>query len=113
MKTIIAMAAAVAALLPLARPVEAEPVELKIATLAPKGSSWAKFLEKWGADVAAATSNRVTVKFFETGEQGDERDVVRKMKLRQVDGSAITAVGLGLIKGDVRVLELPFLFKSD
>jgi TRAP-type C4-dicarboxylate transport system substrate-binding protein len=53
------------------------------------------------------------VKFFFSGAQGDERDVVRKMKLGQIDGSAITAVGLGMIKGDVRVLELPFLFKND
>ena len=42
-----------------------------------------------------------------------ERDFVRKMKLGQLDGAAVTAVGLGLIKGDVRVLELPFLFKND
>src|SRR5262249_20508208 len=36
-----------------------------------------------------------------------------KMKLGQIDGAALTAVGLGLIKGDVRILELPFLFKND
>src|SRR5262245_47741150 len=87
--------------------------KVKIATLAPKGSSWAKQLEGWGNEVEKKTSGRVTFQWFETGEQGDERDVVRKMKLGQVDGSAITAVGLGLIKPDVRVLELPFLFRSD
>jgi TRAP-type C4-dicarboxylate transport system substrate-binding protein len=35
------------------------------------------------------------------------------MKLGSLDGAAVTAVGLGLIKGDVRILELPFLFKND
>jgi TRAP-type C4-dicarboxylate transport system substrate-binding protein len=63
--------------------------------------------------MADRTQNRITVKFFFSGSQGDERDVVRKMKLGQIDGAALTAVGLGLIKSDVRVLELPFLFKSD
>jgi TRAP-type C4-dicarboxylate transport system substrate-binding protein len=87
--------------------------EFKIASLAPKGSSWAKALEKGARIIEEGTSGRVKVKFFFSGSQGDERDVVRKMKLGQIDGSAITATGMGLIKGDVRVLELPFLFKND
>jgi TRAP-type C4-dicarboxylate transport system substrate-binding protein len=91
----------------------AEPIELKIASLAPDGSSWAKTMASGGQRIAEKTNNRVTVKFFFSGTQGDERDVVRKMKLGQIDGAALTAVGLGVIKGDVRVLELPFLFKSD
>ena len=87
--------------------------ELKIATLAPDGSAWAKIMAEGGKAIGTKTSGRVTVKYFFSGAQGDERDVVRKMKLGQLDGAALTAVGLGLIKGDVRVLELPFLFKND
>lgn len=87
--------------------------ELKMATLAPKGSAWAKILDKGAKEIAARTGGRVTIKYYFSGQQGDERDVVRKMKLGQLDGAAVTAVGLGLIKGDVRVLELPYLFKND
>src|SRR5262245_12643234 len=94
-------------------PAEAEAREVKIATLAPDGSAWAKIMAEGGKKIGEKTSGRVQVKYFFSGSQGDERDVVRKMKLGQIDGSALTAVGLGLIKGDVRVLELPFLFKSD
>jgi len=91
----------------------AQAVELKIATLAPDGSAWAKIMADGGKRIGAETAGRVTVKYFFSGSQGDERDVVRKMKLGQIDGGALTAVGLGLIKGDVRILELPFLFKND
>jgi TRAP-type C4-dicarboxylate transport system substrate-binding protein len=91
----------------------AEPVELKLATLAPKGSAWAKVLEKGGKDIETQTQGRVKVKYFFSGQQGDERDVVRKMTSGNLDGGVLTAVGLGLIKGDVRVLELPFLFTND
>src|SRR5215470_15855685 len=87
--------------------------EIKVATLAPKGSAWAKILEEGAKSIADKTDGRVQIKYFFSGSQGDERDVVRKMKLGQLDGAALTAVGLGLIKGDVRVLELPFLFKTD
>jgi TRAP-type transport system periplasmic protein len=88
-------------------------VEVKIATLAPDGSAWAKILVEGAKKIAERTAGRVTVKYYFAGSQGDERDVVRKMKLGQIDGAALTAVGLGLIKGEVRVLELPFLFKND
>jgi TRAP-type C4-dicarboxylate transport system substrate-binding protein len=88
-------------------------LEAKVATLAPKGSAWAKIMEKGAKDIEARTSGRVKIKYFFGGQQGDERDVVRKMKLGQIDGSALTAVGLGLIQPEVRVLELPFLFRSD
>src|SRR5512142_2612571 len=91
----------------------ADSVEVKIATLAPDGSAWAKVLQDGARKIADKTQGRVTVKYFFSGAQGDERDVVRKMKLGQIDGAALTAVGLGLIKGDVRILELPFLFKND
>ena len=90
-----------------------DPVEIKLATLAPKGSAWAKIMESGAKSIDTSTSGRVKFKFFFGGQQGDERDVVRKMKLGQLDGGGITAVGLGIIKGDVRVMELPFLFRSD
>jgi TRAP-type transport system periplasmic protein len=94
-------------------PAAASAAEIKIATLAPDGSAWAKIMAEGGKKIGEKTGGRVTVKYFFSGSQGDERDVVRKMKLGQIDGSALTAVGLGLIKGDVRILELPFLFKND
>src|SRR6187402_2657696 len=81
-------------------PAPAQAVEVKIASLAPEGSAWAKILQEGGKKIGERTAGRVTVKFFFSGSQGDERDVVRKMKLGQIDGSALTAVGLGLIKGD-------------
>lgn len=102
-----------AALAFIAPTAHADGLEIKIATLAPDGSAWAKIMVDAGKKMAEKTQGRVTVKYFFSGSQGDERDVVRKMKLGQIDGAALTAVGLGQIKGDVRVLELPFLFKND
>lgn len=87
--------------------------ELKMGTLAPKGSAWAKILEKGAKEIDAKTAGRVKLKYFFGGQLGDEKDMVRQMKLGSVDGGAVTAVGLSLIKGDVRVLEMPLLFKSD
>lgn len=88
------------------------PVELRIATLAPSGSPWMAVLDKTAAEIKTQTGGRVTLKYFEGGQQGDERDFVRKIKLGQLDGAAVTAIGLSMIDESIRVLELPMMFAS-
>jgi TRAP-type C4-dicarboxylate transport system substrate-binding protein len=87
-------------------------VEIKLATLAPEGSTWMKTMHKIDDDVRARTQNRVGFKFFPGGVQGDEKDVIRKMRNGQVHGAAFTGFGLGSIVPEVRVLELPFMFDN-
>src|ERR1044071_9036352 len=94
------------------KPVAAENVELRIATLAPAGSPWMAVLDKSAAEIKEKTAGRVTLKYFEGGQQGDERDFVRKIKLGQLDGAAVTAIGLSMIDESIRVLEIPMMFQS-
>ena len=84
---------------------------IKIATLAPEGSSWMKLFHQWAIAIEKRAPS-IKIKFFAGGIAGDERDAVRKMRLKSLDGSAITAIGLGLLQPQVRVLEIPFLIKS-
>ena len=102
-------ALATVAMAPVAK---ADNVELRIATLAPSGSPWMEVLDKAAAEIKDKTSGRVTMKYFEGGQQGDERDFVRKIKLGQLDGAAVTAIGLAMIDESIRVLELPMMFDS-
>jgi TRAP-type transport system periplasmic protein len=85
---------------------------LKIATLAPEGSAWMVAFHEWAKNVEEHTGGKVKVKFFAGGTAGDERDAVRKMRLGQLNGAAVTAIGLGLINPEVRVLELPLMINS-
>ena len=87
-------------------------VEVKVATLAPDGSTWMKTMRRIDEDVRAKTANRVGFKFYPGGVQGDEKDVIRKMRNGQIHGAAFTGFGLGTIVPEVRVLELPFMFES-
>ena len=95
-----------------ARAAHADGTELRLATLAPSGSPWMEVLDKAASEIKDKTAGRVTLKYFEGGQQGDERDYVRKIKLGQLDGAALTAVGLAMIDESIRVLELPMLFES-
>jgi TRAP-type C4-dicarboxylate transport system substrate-binding protein len=98
--------------LAMARPAQAQGTELRLATLAPSGSPWMEVLDKAAAEIKEKTGSRIRLKYFEGGQQGDERDFVRKIKLGQLDGAAVTAVGLAMIDESIRVLELPMMFQS-
>jgi len=86
--------------------------ERRVASLAPAGSAWMNILEEGARKLEKETDGRLKFKWYPGGTQGDEKDVVRKMKLKQLDGSALTTVGLSLIYPGIRVLQLPFLFDS-
>lgn len=85
---------------------------LKIASLAPKGSSWMKSFEKTNREIKKATNGEVALKIYGGGVMGDEGAMVRKMRTGQLDGAAVTNVGLGDIAPELLVLQLPLQFKT-
>jgi TRAP-type C4-dicarboxylate transport system substrate-binding protein len=93
------------------RPAAAESaVELRIATLAPSGSTWMKVFNAWNLTIQKETNNTLKLRFYAGGSQGDERDFVRKMRAGQMDGASITSTGLGQLVRQVLVLSLPGVF---
>jgi len=86
--------------------------EIKVAIVAPEGSTWANVMNDWNEELKAKTGGQVSFKIYAGGVQGDERDVLRKMKVGQLDAAGLTGLGLGIINPEVRILELPFLFEN-
>lgn len=90
------------------RPIEAqETVTLRLATLAPRGSSWMRVFDAWNNSLRQRTNNRMQLRVYAGGSQGDERDVIRKIRIGQLDGAAVTSTGLSLIVRPVLVLQAP------
>jgi TRAP-type C4-dicarboxylate transport system substrate-binding protein len=85
---------------------------LRIATLAPNGSSWMRVFNAWSNTLKQRTQGRFELHFYAGGSAGDERDVVRKMREGQLDGGALTTVGLGQIVRPVLVLQAPGACRS-
>ena len=86
--------------------------QLKFATLAPAGTAWMDLLEAWAAEVEGRSDGRLKFKIYAGGVQGDEPDVLRKMRFGQLHGGAFTGYGIGHFYSPARALELPFLFNS-
>ncbi len=91
----------------------AQKTRIKFSTLAPEGSSWMKVMRLLEKELESVTGGEVGFKFYPGGVSGDEIDVIRKMHIGQVHAAGFTGVGLGQILPEVRVLDLPFLFRND
>jgi TRAP-type C4-dicarboxylate transport system substrate-binding protein len=85
---------------------------LKFATVAPEGSYWMQTMQKAASEVAERTGGRVKFKFYTGGVMGNDKSVLRKIRVGQLDGGAFTVGGLTEIQKDLQILNLPFLFPS-
>ena len=85
---------------------------IKFATLAPEGSTWLKVLRAWNKEIMEKSNGQLKFKIYSGGVSGDEKDVVRKIRLGQLQAGGFTGVGLGEIAPEVRILDTPFLFRD-
>jgi len=108
MNTLIRLVLLCAALLSL--PVQA--ALLKIATVAPDGTHWMEEMRKGAGEIAKQTAGRVKFRFYPGGVMGNDKSVLRKIRIGQLQGGAITGGGLSDIYGDTQIYSLPFLFNS-
>jgi TRAP-type C4-dicarboxylate transport system substrate-binding protein len=95
----------------LASPAAATTV-IKIATVAPEGSTWMNLMSELTRQVREETDGRVQLRFYPGGVQGDEHVVLRKMTTGQLHGAGLTGVGLGELAPELRVMDLPLLFRN-
>jgi TRAP-type C4-dicarboxylate transport system substrate-binding protein len=85
---------------------------IRMASLAPAGSSWDKVFRAWGNSLKQQTGGAVSFQFFPGGVAGDERDVIRKMKLGQMDAAGLTSIGLGQIARPISILQMGGIFAN-
>ena len=93
-------------------PLASAGTKLRIATLAPKNSSWGKTFHRFERFVKKKTGGKLELQVYYNAVQGDERSMVSKMRSGQLDGASLTSVGLSTIYRPVMVLQLPGVFDS-
>ncbi|MEW8396877.1 MAG: TRAP transporter substrate-binding protein DctP [Candidatus Thiodiazotropha sp.] len=85
---------------------------LKIATLAPDGTSWMKEMRAAAKQIQQQTEGRVRIRFYPGGVMGNDNSVLRKIRVGQLHGGAITGGGLSAIYRDAQLYTLPFQFRN-
>jgi len=85
---------------------------LKIATLAPEGSEWMIALQTASAQIEAQTDGRVKLKLYGGGVQGSDQNVIRKIRVGQLQGFTTTGGGLSALCKDAGIYSLPMMFNN-
>jgi len=94
------------------QPTVAVATTFKIATLSPEGSTWMDIMRAGADEVAEKTNNRVKIKFYPGGVMGDDMAVMRKIRIRQLQGGAVTIGAVSSYYSDSQVYSLPMLFRN-
>ena len=85
---------------------------IKFASVAPEGSTWMNTMEDFNTELKEKTSGAVEFRFYSGGVSGDETDVLKKMKINQLQAAGFTSQGMGEVVKEVRMLNLPMIFKN-
>jgi len=86
---------------------------IKLGTLVPEGSPWHRILSQMGDEWAQVSDGRVTLRIYAGGVAGDDADMVRKIRIGQLQAAALTGSGLSDIASETFALQMPMMFASD
>jgi TRAP-type C4-dicarboxylate transport system substrate-binding protein len=90
-----------------------EPLKVKLGTLAPKDSSPHQSLKAMAEKWRQAPGGGVHLIMFTDGTQGGEADMVKRMRIGQLQAALLTAVGLSEIDDSVTALQtMPLVYKT-
>ncbi len=93
-------------------PLRAQQYIIRFATVAPEGSTWMNVMHEYDAAVRKDSDGKLGFKFYPGGIAGDEKDVLRKIRIGQYQAGGFTGVGMGEIAPEERILDTPFLFRD-
>ena len=87
-------------------------VTIRVATVAPRGTSFYNFLEELNAQWTNAPEEPVRMNIY-AGTQGGEVAIVKRMRINQLQGAMLSAIGLAQIDESVTALQLmPMQFRN-
>ncbi len=84
----------------------------KIATVSPDGTFWMQEMRAGAEEIEKKTQGRVEFKFYPGGVMGSDESVLRKIRIGQLQGGAVTASSMTPIAPDIAIYELPYLFDN-
>jgi TRAP-type C4-dicarboxylate transport system substrate-binding protein len=84
----------------------------KIATDAPDNSNWIMTFKFIDADLRKQTNGEVGLTVYPASLMGDQNTVVKKIKIGQLSGSALSSGGLELIYKDFAIMGFPMIFNT-
>ena len=90
-----------------------KPVSIRLATVMPSGTSYHQTLQQMGQKWRQAPGGGVALTIYAGSSMGGEADIVRRMRLNQLQAGMLSVVGLSDIDKSVSALScMPMMFRS-
>ena len=90
----------------------AKPIIIKLATVAPEGTEYFNLLFEMGQRWQQETAGQVQLRIYPNGVVGGERDTIRKMRVGQIQASAMSSIGLAELTDQIQAFTLPMGFEN-
>ena len=89
-----------------------KPIIIKLATVAPEGTEYYNLLLEMGQRWQEETNGQVQLRIYPNGVVGGEIDTIRKMRIGQIQASAMSSIGLARLTDSIQAFTLPMGFKD-
>jgi TRAP-type C4-dicarboxylate transport system substrate-binding protein len=86
---------------------------IRIASMVPENTAWGQALNRMAAEWTQVTNREVTFQIFHNGVAGAELDVLRKLRLNEIQGAVFSTVGLSAIAQEIMTISAPFVIRTD
>jgi TRAP-type C4-dicarboxylate transport system substrate-binding protein len=86
--------------------------DFKIATIAPEGTAWMKQMRDGAREIKDRTDGRVNFKFYGGGVMGNDKKVLRKIRIGQLHGGMFTATSVADVFPEMQLYGMPLVFNS-
>ncbi|MDR1353095.1 MAG: TRAP transporter substrate-binding protein DctP [Treponema sp.] len=88
-------------------------ISIKLASMVPENTPWGAKLNQMSREWAQITGGEVELVVYHNSVAGGEDDVVRKLRLNQIQGAVLTSFGLNAISPEILTLSCPFLIRNE
>jgi TRAP-type C4-dicarboxylate transport system substrate-binding protein len=85
---------------------------IKLGTLAPEGSPWYNIIRDMAEAWEEGTGGEIQFRIYPGGVAGDDPDMVRKMRIGQLDAAVLSGTGLYDIAPEIQALMMPMMLAS-
>jgi len=85
---------------------------IRIGTIAPKGTYWDQVLQETAQEWTRISGGKIKVTIYPGGVQGNEEQMLRKVRTNQLQAVALSGAGLPSVDSSVAALIVPMLISS-
>ncbi len=88
-------------------------IVIKLGSLVPRNSPWDLALRRIAAKWADISNNTIELRIYAGGIVGNEEEMIRKMRIGQLNAAALSGLGINTISPSILTLYIPFLIRTD